>query len=338
MRAWQALFAGSALALAAGTARATEAAVGEKAPDLDVTSWIQGDPVVLDNCVGKRIVVLEFFATDSDPAKRALPRLSRLAERHKDHDVDVVAVSDEKPDVLKAFAGDGKFKFKIACDGERNSSGPYTKGFKIAEGAMAAVIDKAGVLVWKGKSPGLERIVDKVVAGKYDAEKAKKIAEQSDLVDDATMEKSWDEAGAQADKLLEMDSGNDKAIAAKFKQFQQNKDAAKCRAFVEKLLPTIEDDANALNAVAWQLVTMENLSLRQPAVALKAAKMALDRSGGLDAAIVDTLARVQATIGLFDEAIATQKKAIALDPSDESFKGTLDYYLACVEARKSGDK
>src|ERR1041384_3722184 len=116
MRAWQALFAGATLALAAGTARAVEATVGEKAPDLDVTSWVQGEPVVLENCVGKKIVVLEFWATDSDPAKKALPRRSRVAERHKDHDVDVVAVSDEKPEVIKAFAGDGRFKFKIACD------------------------------------------------------------------------------------------------------------------------------------------------------------------------------------------------------------------------------
>jgi peroxiredoxin len=335
MRGVLGFLAAAVLCGASAAALASPAEVGEKAPDLDVTSWIQGEPVVLENCVGKKIVVLEFFTSESDSAKKAIPRLSRIAERHKDHDVEVVAVSDETPEAIKAFAGDGKFKCKFACDGERNTSGPYTRLIKVREGAHAAVIDKTGVLVWKGKSAGLERIVEKVVAGKYDAEKAKKISEQSDLVDDATRDKLWDQAGMEADKLLEMDAGNEKAIVAKFKQYQESKEVAKCQAFVAAILPTIQDDFDALNSVAWYLVTIDRLSLRQPVVALKTAKLAVEKSGGLDPLSIDTLARAQATAGLLEDAIETQKKAVALDPADENLKGTLDYYLACVEARKS---
>jgi peroxiredoxin len=325
----------SALLLLAAATSAPAVEIGDEAPDIDVTSWIQGEPVVLKDCVGKKVVVVAFWRTDSDPSKKAVPTLSRLAERHKDHGVEVVAISDEKPEVIKEFAADGKFKCRVACDGERNTSGPYTKGFKFKSLPVAVVVDKTGVVVWKG-APGLvDRMVDKVLAGKYDAEMAKKIAEQEGLMDDATTEGVLDKAGAEAEKLLEMDAGNEKAIDTKFKQFQKNKDAAKLKTWVESLLPTIDGDANALNRTAWTLITMENLALRQPAAALKAARRAVEASGGIDPHPIDTLARVQYSLGLIDEAIATQKKAVALDSTDEELKGALSYYEACAEARKA---
>ena len=37
--------------------------VGDKAPALDVKSWVQGDPVVLADGAGKKVFVIEFWET-----------------------------------------------------------------------------------------------------------------------------------------------------------------------------------------------------------------------------------------------------------------------------------
>jgi tetratricopeptide (TPR) repeat protein len=105
--------------------------------------------------------------------------------------------------------------------------------------------------------------------------------------------------------------------------------------FLDKTMPLIDGDAAALNVVAWMLATVENPLLRQPVVALKAAKRAVDLSESSEAAILDTLARVQSDCGLLDQAVESEKKALALDDTDENIKATYEYYQRCAEARKS---
>lgn len=76
------------------------------------------------------------------------------------------------------------------------------------------------------------------------------------------------------------------------------------------------------------------MSWRDPAAALKAAKRAVELSGGKESAPTDTLARAYFEAGMLDQAIETQKKACSLDDKDEDLKKTLAYYTACAEVRK----
>ena len=49
--------------VAAAAAPAWALDVGDKAPALDVKSWVQGDPVVLADGAGKKVYVIEFWQT-----------------------------------------------------------------------------------------------------------------------------------------------------------------------------------------------------------------------------------------------------------------------------------
>ena len=76
-------------------------------------------------------------------------------------------------------------------------------------------------------------------------------------------------------------------------------------------------DADALNTHAWALLTCEPADLRDPEAALPAAKRAVELSGGQNPAMLDTLALAHARTGDLDQAIETQRRAMAmLSPND----------------------
>src|SRR5262249_37277375 len=160
----------------------------------DVTKWVQGEPVVLDQLVGKKVVVVSFWATWSEPSKRAIPRLSKLADKWKDA-LEVVGISDDKAEDIEAFAKDGKVHYHVACDAQRNTHGPYLEQTKVPR---AFVIDKTGAVVWSGASVAdVECVVDRVMTGKLDAEKAKSLVVLERKLADMNQMKAEDEAVKQ---------------------------------------------------------------------------------------------------------------------------------------------
>lgn len=335
MRAVKVVLAGLVVVAAGSWALAVDS--GEKAPDIDVTSWIAGEPVTLEQCAGKKVVVVEFFAAWCEPCKKAIPLLSKIAEKYK-ADVEVVGVSTEKPEELKELTKDGKVKYHLACDGDNNTTGPYMQSIRSRQRThvpYAFVVDKAGSIVWQGNATsGLERALEKVLAGKLDGEKAKALDELQKTVADSLGSNDLDQAASDADKLLDSDPGNEVGIDAKLRLYFRDKDTAKCKAFVDAILPKVDDDRMALNLLAWKLVTAENVAMRQPVTALRAARRAVALSESKDAAILDTMARVFHEIGMLDEALDAQRAAVAIDAADEEMKKTLAYYEACAEARK----
>lgn len=326
-----------AAVFAAAAVPASALEIGEEPPSIDVSEWLQGEAVDLEACKGKNVVVVDIWASYEDRCKKSIPRLSKLAEKHKASGLLVVGVSDEKPDEIRTFMKDGKFKYAVACDGESNTKGPYTKGSKIKV-PYSVVIDKSGVVVWQGDPlSGVERIVEGVLAGTFDTAKSKEISELQTKVEDDIAFKNWADMSADADKLLEADPAHEVGLRAKFGGFLEKKNGAGLKAWVDAMLPKIEDP-QALNYIAWKLATFEDLSLRHPAAALKAARRAAEMSLEKDELILDTLARVQFESGLLDQAVESQKKAAAIPGAAEVIKTALEYYLACVEARKLAPK
>jgi tetratricopeptide (TPR) repeat protein len=77
-------------------------------------------------------------------------------------------------------------------------------------------------------------------------------------------------------------------------------------------------DGDVLNRYAWMLLTAAPADLRDPEAALEAAKKAVEKSGGTDAGILDTLALAYFMTGDTGKAIETQQKAVSLLPPGKS--------------------
>lgn len=312
--------------------------VGEKAPDVDVTQWMAGEPLKLEDCADKKVVVLGFFATWCEPCKKALPVIARVNEAWKDKDVEVAGIASESAEDLKKFLEATPLTFRVACDGDGNTTGPYMAALRsrtTVHTPYAYVIDKTGSVAWRGPvGSGLERAIERVVSGKLDAAKAKAVEELQKSVTDSLRSNDLDQAASDADKLLDSDPGNEAGIDAKIRLFIRDKEASKCREFVEKTLPLIDEDRVALNNVAWKLATADNLDLRLVDLALRASRRAVELAERKDGPSLDTHARVLYLLGLLDDALATQREAAAADATNEEIKKTLAYYERCAEARK----
>ena len=66
---------------------------------------------------------------------------------------------------------------------------------------------------------------------------------------------------------------------------------------------------------------------------VKAAKRAVELTKSADADALETYARVLFTLGLLDQAIAEQKKAVALEEKDQGHKQILKWFEACAAAQ-----
>jgi uncharacterized protein (TIGR03435 family) len=77
--------------------------VGQRAPSLLITTWLQAPPEAAAGWPTGKVVVLEFWATWCGPCVATIPHLNELAERFKDKPVQFIAVSDQEPEVVRAF-------------------------------------------------------------------------------------------------------------------------------------------------------------------------------------------------------------------------------------------
>ncbi len=151
------------------------AEVGDPAKPLDIKEWIKGGPVKLEDGKAKTIYVVEFWATWCPPCRTSIPHLTEMQKKFKDKGVVFIGVTDEKSDVVKKFVekmGD-KMDYNVAIDGGKTSEG-YMEAFGINGIPHAFVVDKDGKIAWQGHPmDGLDKVLDEMLAGKYDMAAAK---------------------------------------------------------------------------------------------------------------------------------------------------------------------
>ena len=105
--------------------------------------------------------------------------------------------------------------------------------------------------------------------------------------------------------------------------------------------PSLAGSPDALNRLAWDLVTEKELALRDPVTALAAAQEAARLTNRKDAPTLDTLARAYYELCMLDEAAAVQKEALSVVADDDErkiVKSALDYYENVRQAREDARK
>ncbi len=272
----------NAPARAEGTAK-----IGDPAGSLEGLEFVKGGPVTIEK--GK-IYVVEFWATWCPPCLRSIPHLTEVAAKVKDKGVQIVGISNEKPEVVKPFVekqGDN-MNYVVAIDADSKVGTAYMNAYGQGGIPTAFIVDKAGKVVWFGHPMAdMEEVLEQVIAGTFDAQAyAKKKAE----------EQAAYEANVKAfrDYFAAVEAGT--------------ADAAKTAAdlLVEKA------PAGMLNEMAWNILTRVAEDKRDKAVALRAAEKAHALTEGKDPAILDTYALALFVNGKTAEAIAAEEKAIGL--------------------------
>jgi thiol-disulfide isomerase/thioredoxin len=303
MKTIPSLIVAAALLLAGGDAFSA-AELGMKAPELQISEWIKGSPVKVAEGKGRGVYVVEFWATWCPPCRTSIPHLTEMQQKFKDKGVTIIGISDEDADKVKPFVkkmGD-KMDYVVALDKDNLTSRDYMKAFGVGGIPHAFVVDKLGHIVWHGHPmAGLDTVIEQVVAGKFDLEKARREAKLGQSLNQYFEGAA---AGKSASDLQEL--GN-------------------------MLIQDGGKNAEMMNNLAWVILTHPRIKTRDLPLALRAAKLAVDASESKDAGVLDTYARALFDTGKKAEAIKTQKQAIKLAPEGDArqeFEETLKRYEA----------
>jgi len=281
--------------------------LGDAAPAISVAEWVQGGPVTLDK---NAIYVVEFWATWCPGCVQSIPHLSELQAKYKDKGVVIAGISHEDPATIKSFVQEmnATMKYAVGVDNGDATTRAFMDGFGIRTIPSAFVIGRDGRILWNGgDTRELEQVLDRIIAGTYD------VAAE---VHRAALIKA-----SEAD----IDAFNTAVDA---------KDSAKAKAVLESMVTKYSELPALQVQVAWVLMKHPEESVRDPKLALRAAKLAFDGTKGEDFAACDTYANALNLNGDTAEAIVKIQKAIERAPNDElkaRFQNTLEQFKAAQQ-------
>lgn len=121
-------------------------------------------------------------------------------------------------------------------------------------------------------------------------------------------------------------------LASTFERAGREKEALET---YEEALEKIPDNSILWNNAAWLYATAKQSALRDPAKALNYARKAIELAPEPNASWLDTLAEAYFINGLLDEAIDTEKKALALRPDDRFIQEQLKKFEEAKRKKKN---
>ncbi|HVS19651.1 MAG TPA: redoxin family protein [Planctomycetota bacterium] len=322
--------------------------IGDPAPRLKVAAFLQGEPVEAFE-KGKPYVV-ELWATWCGPCVKSIPHLDDLARKYAEQGLTVIGVNvlENDPPKVKAFLermqADMSYTVArdlLAPDDEGGRSGFMVKNWMQAadlRGIPAAfIIDRQGRVAWIGHPMELDEPLAQVVAGTWDIEFELKKQEVTGRLQAALQKRDFAAALAIVDELIALDESHVADFAPlRFDLMLRGKDLDAAYAYARELRKGVfADDARSLGHLAWMIVDPQrkDLARRDLDLAQELAERADGLAEGKEAALKDTLARVQFHRGDLERAIQIQNQAIEL-ADDPRTKAQLTSTLAEYQAAK----
>jgi len=332
----------------AAQAAAPALGIGDAAPAFKVDAWVKGDE--FDSLEKGKVHVLEFWATWCGPCIAAIPHLTEMQKKYPDVRFVGVAASERgmesgaKLEKVRSFVTEKgeTMGYRVVFVNDRDKmSVPWMEAAGQSGIPCTFIVDQAGRVAWIGHPLEMDAPLDQIVKGEYDIEKAAK-----DFAAARAARAAQRALGMAVRKARETGDYGPVVDAVKDALAKNPSDALRMSAvqilagpakrpaeawpIAEELLLSVNDNAMALNQLAWMLVDPKG-AVAEPNldIALRAATRAAEVTKREDGSILDTLARVHFRKGDAVEAARVQREAIektADGPMKEEMKAALAEY------------
>lgn len=170
---------------------------------------------------------------------------------------------------------------------------------------------------------------------------AEQIARWRDILNSAVARHDLNGVLAALDEIIKLNPKDYESYSAKVSVLRMKEDRPAIIKTRRAAAEAIAGSADSLNALAWDLVLEQDLSLRDPGLALKCSEESVRLLERKDAASLDTLARVWYQLGMLEKAMEIQKESLAVaGNADEraQVKVAMDYYEAVLKVRAEAQK
>ncbi|MBA3937188.1 MAG: hypothetical protein H0X38_06990 [Planctomycetes bacterium] len=295
--------------------------IGAQVPALTGVTWIKDQPVALTGA----LTLVEFWSTEAPTASTT--RLTELGHRYREV-LHVVGLSGEKAEVVRPFIDDlgGEIDYHVGL------ADAATVAAWVPDGELPDVflVDGDGRLAWHGKPDDMESVLARLLWGTVDTDLLLKLAPLEQELRELTEGDHPDPQQANSDawdattKILATDPANVFALRTRFSLAVELDHADEIRSALAAL-PLARLTAEDADELARDRLDNEDLAHRNLDLVVPLVRRALTLDPDEPAYII-TEARLLATAGLIDEAIAAQTRALHLDPEDDALAATLEYY------------
>lgn len=187
--------------------------VGDVAPPLKVTKWLQGEEV--KTFAKDKVYVVEFWATWCGPCIAAMPHLNDLHNEYKAKGLEVIGVTSKDPNnsqkaVEEFVVKNGKkFTYRFAYCEDRETDKAYMEASGQDGIPCSFVVGKDGKIAYIGHPMELDEVLPLILDGKWEGKKSmdalnakkKELEDILQTVGEAEQKKTFD--AAFATKTLE---------------------------------------------------------------------------------------------------------------------------------------
>ncbi len=308
--------------------------IGDPAPAFDISNWVKGTPIPAYEA-GK-IYVMEFWATWCPPCRDSMPHLSKLQEEYKDKNVTIIGVSDEDLETVTTFLNQEgwpeKTNYTLATDPDRSIYQGYMEAAGQNGIPTAFLVGTDSKIQWIGHPMELDKVLKKVVAGKWDVEKAKARMKLDNQWQEQMGANDFDGALKTLDEIIAADPDENFAPMVKFYiLLTQKNDSTAAYAIAKDSVKKVWDDKEMLMQYAGLISQAPGDFTRDWDLALSAAERAVELGKGEDAESLFVLANVYHGKGNLDKAIETGQKAVekaAGDDEKAQIQAMVDTFIA----------